>query len=181
MKTKTCKICDRPVWKNGKCQYHDETRKPLVSSSSFKSTNCPINKRSSLQRAPVRLKRVAANKVECTEWGYDNQFGMFMSLWENAKVGGKVYSQISGIDITWTYGTDLWVNCFAHILAKGIFPRYKLNPKNIIIVSPDEHSLLDQGTKEQRKDYEIKNNCSFDSFYTKKGELQQEYMASKGR
>ncbi|MBT7928817.1 hypothetical protein HN682_02705 [Candidatus Peregrinibacteria bacterium] len=180
MKTKTCSICDRPVWKNGKCRYHDDTQKPLVSSSNFKSTNVPLRRRSSISVPYTALKRKSPNKVENTEWGYDNQFGMFLSLWENAKKAGKVYSQISGIDITWTYGTDLWVNCFAHILNKEMWRRYKLNPNNILIVSPDEHSLLDQGTVKQRKDYETKNNCSFDLFYTKKDKLQQEYMATKG-
>ena len=177
-----CSVCGiKPVWKNGKCKYHDDTRKPIVSTSNLKSKNTPLKKRSSLRGSPKRLKQVSENRKECTEWGYDNQSGMFLSLWENAKKNEKVYSEISNFDITWMYDTQLWSSCFAHILAKGSYPKFKLNPKNIMIVDPYEHLLIDQGTEKQRKDYEKKHHCTFDIFYKKKDKLKEEYKAFQRR
>lgn len=47
------------------------------------------------------------------------------------------------------------------------------NKDNIMLVTPEEHRLLDQGTEEQRKKYEIENSCSFDRFFEKKDALRK--------
>jgi len=66
---------------------------------------------------------------------------------------------------------------FAHVLSKAQnkYPKFKLYKKNIILLTPEEHYLLDQGTIEQRKKYDIENNCSFDKIKQLYGELKDEY------
>lgn len=52
-------------------------------------------------------------------------------------------SEVSGENIE-----DITVSSLAHILSKKMFPAYRLNPDNIIILTPDEHQELDQGSQE---------------------------------
>lgn len=61
--------------------------------------------------------------------------------------------------------TDMWVNCFAHVIPKNginqlVFPNkqlknklLRLNPENILLLHPDEHILYDNGTEQMRKKY----------------------------
>ena len=46
------------------------------------------------------------------------------------------------------YGTPLWFNCFAHILAKGRYPALKYDKDNIMLVHPDVHYDIDYGTRD---------------------------------
>jgi hypothetical protein len=55
------------------------------------------------------------------------------------------------------------VKSFAHVLAKGKYPKLRLLKENIILLTAEEHHLLDQGTDEQRRKYELANSCSFES------------------
>jgi hypothetical protein len=74
------------------------------------------------------------------------------------------------------------VSCFAHILPKGEnkFPKFKLNPKNIILLIPYEHHLLDNGTIEQREKYAKENNCNWDKIYKLYEKLSDEYITTYG-
>ena len=44
------------------------------------------------------------------------------------------------------YNTAWWWSCFAHILPKSKYPYFKLNPKNVRVVFPEFHKIVDQGT-----------------------------------
>jgi len=52
-------------------------------------------------------------------------------------------------------GNPLWFNLFAHVLPKGQnkYPYFKHYMKNIVLLTPGEHALLDQGTEEARISY----------------------------
>jgi len=53
--------------------------------------------------------------------------------------------------------TPFFFNCFAHVLAKGQnkFPYFRFYYKNIVLLTPGEHALLDQGTEEARITYAL--------------------------
>jgi hypothetical protein len=85
-------------------------------------------------------------------------------------------------------GTDFWVNMFAHVLAKGMnkYPYFKYYAKNIILLTPNEHHLLDNGTEEQRISYSLdveeksggKNTANWGKIKTLEEELKIEYKES---
>jgi hypothetical protein len=93
-------------------------------------------------------------------------------------------SEISGIQLGFYLDSHaFFTSCFAHIIpksghytmiikskeAKDKLLRY--NKDNIMLVTPEEHALIDHGTIEKRQKYELKHNCSFDVFFKKRDEL----------
>lgn len=51
------------------------------------------------------------------------------------------------------YSETFYLNMFAHVLPKGKYPDFRLFDKNIVLLTPEEHYLLDFGTEEQRQRY----------------------------
>lgn len=114
-------------------------------------------------------------KIIKSAFGFNNQVEMFNDIWQLNSVNGTRYSQISNKPINIAQHSKLWYSCFAHVLPKGLYPKFRLYPKNIMLVLPIEHTLIDFGTEEQRKEYEVQNNCSFSIFYKLKELLKIEY------
>jgi hypothetical protein len=110
-------------------------------------------------------------KIKYNDYGFDDQISMFNHIW-SSRLHRSVVSN-KDLDLVPDF---LWVNCFSHVLPKGAYTKYKLNPDNILLITPEEHFLLDQGTIEQREEYEKANNCSFKPYYEKKEQLYKEYM-----
>ena len=74
-----------------------------------------------------------------------------MFLWEDAKdIDERVYCPYTGQDITNYFNTPLFYQCFAHVLPKGKYPYFKLNPKNVKVVHPEFHRIVDRGTSLDR-------------------------------
>lgn len=69
----------------------------------------------------------------------------------------------------------LFYNMFAHVLPKGLYPKFRLNENNIILLTPREHHLLDFGTEDQRSSYAEKHNCSWDKVYKLRDKLKLRY------
>ena len=89
-------------------------------------------------------------------------------------------SFISGKPINIEYHSNLWYNCFFHVLAKGKYPAFRLLDKNIVLGLPDEHTLYDQGTEGQRRKYaeQCENDgggCDWEKLYSLREELKSEY------
>jgi hypothetical protein len=64
---------------------------------------------------------------------------------------------VSGIFLREYFGTDLFLNLFAHVLpkAQNKYPYFKYYARNIVLLSPGEHGLWDQGTEEARIAYSL--------------------------
>lgn len=84
-------------------------------------------------------------------------------------------SFLSGKDLTQFIETKFYVNLFAHLLNKGQYKFYRLNPVNIILLTPYEHHLLDHGTAEQREKYAKENNCDWNKIYHLRDALKEQY------
>jgi len=65
----------------------------------------------------------------------------------------------------------MYWHCFAHILPKGKYTKFKLNPENILVVHPEVHHLIDAGTQDQRD----ATGWDFSPFYDKRKELLKLY------
>lgn len=68
--------------------------------------------------------------------------------------------------------------CCAHILSKAAnkYPHFRLYLKNIILLSPHQHSLLDAGTEAQRISYSKKfKTVNWQKIWDLKEELKKEY------
>ena len=79
------------------------------------------------QRKPIKQSK-----------GQSGQKDMFNQIWQDR----PHISQISGLKLH-PQGHDLWHWQFAHIISKGAYPSYKLNPDNICLMTAGEHSLWD--------------------------------------
>lgn len=112
------------------------------------------------------------SKRSAEKQGFDNQLEMFLWIWNHR----EHKSEISGRSLD-TVPEHLFLNMFSHILSKamGKYPLFKLNEKNIALILPEEHSLWDSGTIQQRLDYEKKYNCSFDIMFERSEKLKKEY------
>lgn len=74
-------------------------------------------------------------------------------------------------------GTDMYYNLFAHVLSKALnkYPKYMLNKENIVLLHPDEHTLFDHGSEEQREKYAKENDCSWLPLYELREKLIKQY------
>lgn len=78
---------------------------------------------------------------------------LFKYIWHKS----NKRSFISGLVLRDFEGTDLWHNMFMHVLPKGQnkYPHFKYYGRNIILGTPNEHHLLDNGTEDQRISYAL--------------------------
>jgi len=98
-----------------------------------------------------------------------NQFEFFKEIWsERDHISFLSNRPIKYFD----------VKSFAHILPKGKFTKYKYNKDNIILLLPEEHTLLDQGTEKQRVEYSKKWGCNWDKIYMLREHLIKLYYDS---
>ena len=65
-----------------------------------------------------------------------NQSQLFNLIWEER----EHKSQISGQPLL-NKGHLKWHWQFSHILPKGLYPKFKLERKNVILMTPEEHQL----------------------------------------
>lgn len=89
---------------------------------------------------------------------FKNQTDLFNHVWNTR----KHISEISGKNL-YPPGHWLFFHQFAHVLSKGAFPRYKLNPDNIMLMLPEEHSNQEQYEKYQARKDELKAQYSRES------------------
>ena len=53
---------------------------------------------------------------------------------------------VSFIDGKWL-GDEPLVQFFAHVLPKSTYPKFRLNPKNIVLLTFEQHRWWDQGSR----------------------------------
>jgi len=165
-KRKVCKGCNTPqyLFSGGLCRNCWGGRPSKASRSPIR---VPIYRRSNMRGSKVPLKGKKPNLS--TRWGFTKQYPMFVSIW--VKMDRPRVCPISNKKLDSYWGTDQFTWCFAHILPKSTHPLYKLNPDNIMVIHPEAHTLIDQGTKKQRE----QTGWNFEVFYNRREELKKEY------
>jgi len=134
---KQCKKegCYNNIFGGGYCSSHQylRTDKKISKKITFRSQKKPIQDFS---------------------FGFDSQVALFDWCWENALNKQKeVICPYTGEKLNKYLNTDMYYQCFAHILPKGRYTYFKYNPKNIEIVYPIFHSIADFGTIQDRLKY----------------------------
>lgn len=114
---------------------------------------------------PKKKKLVRLTKRE-------SQVELFRRVWYTR----GPYSELSGESLL-KYQNSFWLNLFMHILSKKQFPKFKYLDENIMLGTPEEHYLIDFGTKEQRNKYNEGrvSKVNWDKFYEKQEELKEKY------
>lgn len=125
-----------------------------------------------MHRREVAKKKFVRNEIQT----HDTQLAMFNAIWNSR----DRVSWLSGISLNGYQDTNKWYSCFAHVLPKGVFPKMKLFDKNIILLTPKEHGLLDQGTEEQRETYKQEQSVhgrdvNWNKIFTLREELKEFY------
>jgi len=82
-------------------------------------------------------------EIEESEWT------AFRTLWTFM----EKRSYLSNLFLRDFYAGPYFLNCFAHVLNKKDWPHFRYYLGNIVLLTPGEHALLDQGTIEQRESY----------------------------
>ena len=85
---------------------------------------------------------------------FKSQIELFNYIWEIR----SHKSQLSGLPL-FPKGHDQWHWQFLHVLPKGTYPKWKLNPDNILLGLPSEHT----------------NQEEFPEFLNKRQELTAKY------
>jgi len=149
-----------------------------TSNTPFRSFPKPIRARSTKKRYKIPPRKDNAStglKSQLkTMWGYTSQPKMFDALWDKALKEGKgeIICPFTGHKLRQYENTTFWYNCFAHVLPKGQYTYWKLNPNNIRIVYPLFHSIVDNGAMYQRETYKT---WDWDAWDRLTEELEKEY------
>lgn len=95
------------------------------------------------------------------------QKALFLSIWNSR----PRISFISGIPL----GDEAMPHHFAHVIPKGTYSRFRLYDKNIVLLTPEEHTLYDFGSEEQREQYTRLTGADWNKLYELREELIKEY------
>jgi len=100
-------------------------------------------------------------------YGFASEKELFLYLWERS----DKKCMISGKTLKHFEGTPKFWHMFAHILGKGAYPSYRLNPDNVWIVHPDVHDLYDNRGSDKQK----KSEYDLSPMYKAKERLKKQY------
>jgi hypothetical protein len=101
------------------------------------------------------------------------QTEIFRQIWEHS----NRRSFVSDLSLIRYANTSMFPSCFAHVLAKGQnkYPKFKFYAKNIVLLIPIEHHLLDSGSEKERQHYANGGEIDWQPLYDLREELIQEY------
>ncbi len=109
-------------------------------------------------------------KKNKNNFGFKSQPEMFLHVWNTR----PHICELTGVPLNFVEGGDEWFCCMAHLLRKGVFTYFKLNPDNVMLLHPDVHSKMDNWLPEY--DREMYNR---DKWETKVEEMKTKYNEYK--
>ena len=92
----------------------------------------------------AKVKKKALKKAY---FGFKTQIEMFDYIWETQ----PHVCWLTGRPLKYNKGDDKWVNQMGHVLRKGTYTYFKLNPDNIRLLDPAMHDLVDNFKEEYRE------------------------------
>jgi len=167
MKTCLCG-CGWPVFSHGYAKY-----------CQYKRTDDKKPKRLQYHVIKCEGESLALKYGKNLNFGFESEIDMFNHLWEEAKnEKGQVICPYTNEKLNRFYNTLKYFSCFAHVLPKGRYTYWKMNPINVCVVHPDFHVIVDQGTFQDRAAHPM---WRFDAWDKKREELKIQYQEFKKR
>jgi hypothetical protein len=96
---------------------------------------------------------------------YKNQKEMFLYIWETRAADNGYKSELTGLPLFPPHHYK-WHWQFLHVLPKGTYPKYKLNPDNILLGTIKEHENQERYEVFQEKQLELKR-AYYKEYYNK--------------
>jgi hypothetical protein len=157
---KICQIdgCNNNQWGGGVCLFHQYKRK--------------LATKTKREGKYTRIKRKSLKKAlndDIISFGFKDQVEMFNHIWETQP------------HICWLTKRPLPkkdIRMFAHVLRKGTYTYFKLNPDNIRLLLPTIHDLVDNFKEEYRHQLP---HIDFNNWFKLQEEMREEYKEFKER
>lgn len=127
--------CNRDVFSHNFCQAHQYMRKDEKYLKSLLKQ---------YKKGNAKIKTHSKNKDKTSKdiFGFKNQVEMFDYIWDTQP------------HVCWLTNRPLLekdVSMFAHVLRKGTYTYFKLNPNNVRLLLPTIHDLVDNFKEEFRE------------------------------
>lgn len=160
--------CDNPVHSHLFCKYHQYMR---TDSKAIEARNKAVEPRSPIRRYKLPTSNEQGLKTTkstlMTMWGFSNQKEMFDFVWKTREhkccLTGNSLDNVPESKRHW---------CHAHIISKGLYPMFKLNPSNIMLLDPDVHGLVDNFTEDMKTKHK---NINFVYWFEQVEKMKQQY------
>lgn len=123
-----------------------------------------------------RLGRDQERKPKENLYKFKSQIELFKYCWE----ARKHQCFVTGQDLDGFKNGPLYLSMFAHVLRKSAYGKWRLNPNNIVLLSPhfkdySVHRIFDDGTYEEVRKFERKTKCSFRKLFELERFFHSEY------
>jgi hypothetical protein len=125
------------------------------------------------------VKRSQKKHTREISFGFESQPALFAWLWDDAKnEKGEIICKYTGEKLNKfaNSGLTIFLTCFAHVLPKSKYTYFKLYPKNVRVVFPEFHRIVDQGTYIDRVNHP---NWKFELWDRESEELKIQYTIFK--
>lgn len=158
--------CNRFVFSNDYCMGHQymRTDDKWLNNHNFK----PVEPRSFKRSTNVPPKQNNSFKTQLQfSFGFTTQKQMFDFVWSSrphvCQISGSNLDLVPEIRRHWT---------MAHIIPKSLYPYFKYNEQNILLISPEAHQLVDNFTEDMREKHK---EVDFDKWFSLVDEQKQKY------
>ena len=122
----------------------------------------------------MEKRKIRVSLFKPSEVPADTQAALFRQIW----LFHNKRSYLSGIELRDWANTPQFPSLFAHILPKGQnkFPHFALYARNVVMLTPLEHKLLDDGTEEERISYSKEHKyANWTKISDRREKLEDEY------
>jgi hypothetical protein len=178
-KKKTCVSCghEREIFSKGECLPCSKIRYARRAQDKVSQRVSKPLSRQSYGKIPPRKRKALKSQIWLSEhWGFKSQVDLFEHIWAVS----PHKCRFTGEDLKRYRGTKMENNCCAHLLRKGTYSLFKLNPENVVLAYPEFHRIVDQGTSDDRRKHPQWNFALWDQMveHMKKEyeEFKREYL-----
>jgi len=159
--------CHHNVFGGGYCKAHQYLRKDNPINDALTSHKTFSSRRQYIAQKKKDSGSTSLKQCLKEGFGFKSQREMFDWIWGDREhkcvVSGRDLDKVPKKQFHWM---------FAHILPKGLYTYFKLNPDNIMLLHPDIHVLVDNWTGDMADKHP---EFDFDKFFSAVDQMKAEY------